>query len=72
MTLKGDFLADQWLRLYASMSRGTDSIPGWGKLRFLHAMGQGQKNKKSNQIKLKTISVNRGERGLDLSQHKSL
>ena len=62
----------QWLGLCAPHARGWDLTSGWGKLRFLHAMGHGQKNKKSNQIKLKTISVNRGERGLDLSQHKSL
>ena len=37
MTLKGDFLAVQWLRLCASTARGTDSIPGWGT-KILHAV----------------------------------
>ena len=62
----------QWLGLCTPNAGGLDFTSGWGKLRFLHAMGQGQKNQKSNQIKVKTIAVNRGGRGLDLSQHKSL
>ena len=48
----------QWLGLCTPNAGGLDLTSGWGKLRFLHAMGPGQKNKKSNQIKVKTIAVN--------------
>ena len=43
----GTSLAVQWLRIHASNSGGTSSIPGWGSM-IPHAMWWGKTNKQNN------------------------
>ena len=54
MRILGTCLEGQWLRLYASIAKGTGSIPGQGT-KVLHATGHGQKLNKRKK-KMRTLN----------------